>query len=314
MSMLEKSFSSASPILIDTRPAIQQSSSNMQGLLFIAPAAALMALLLIVPLIAVLVLSFTDYTLGASVLNFVGLKNYLRLAADPGIIQVLINTLKYVALVVPMSVFLGLALALLIHKRSWSRRIYETVFFLPVTSTFVAMAVVWQYLLHGRIGPINSLLDMMGIQQIKFMSDPAIALYTLAAIGVWQLLGFAMVLFLAGLTDIPEELYHAAALDGAERGFDRFWRITWPLLAPTTLFVTVTVSITAFQVFDVVAALTKGGPMGSTEVLLYRIYTEGFQDFQIGRAAALAVLFLIFVTTMSLIQMRVVDRRIHYGR
>ncbi|MDJ0942250.1 MAG: sugar ABC transporter permease [Kiloniellales bacterium] len=226
---------------------------------FVAPAGLLLLALILLPLISVLILSATDYILAEIRLSFVGLKNYQKLLADAGARRALGNTLVYVGIVMPVSVALGLLLALLLHRRGRSRRFYEVVFFLPVTSTMVAMAVVWQYLLHGRIGPINAVLAGIGFPRLDFLTDPEIALYALAAIGVWQLTGFTMVLFLAGLTAIPNEVYEAAALDGADRGFERFWRISWPLLAPTTLFVVVITSITAFQVFDTVAVLTQGG-------------------------------------------------------
>ena len=280
---------------------------------FVAPACLLFLALILLPLITVLVLSTTDYTLASTDLSFIGLDNYQALFADDGARRALVNTLTYVGIVVPAAVALGLLLALLVHRRGRSRRFYEIVFFLPVTSTMVAMAVVWQYLLHGRIGPINAVLSGLGLPRVDFLTDPDIALYALAAIGVWQLVGFTMVLFLAGLTAIPKELYEAAALDGADRGFDRFWRISWPLLAPTTLFVAVTTSITAFQVFDSVAVLTRGGPMHATEVLLYTIYLEGFQYFEIGYASALTTVFLLFILAFSLIQIGLADRRIQYG-
>lgn len=280
---------------------------------FVAPAGLLFLALILLPLITVLILSATDYTLASTSLSFTGLDNYRTLFTDNGAWRALVNTLTYVGIVVPAAVAIGLLLALLVHRRRRSRRFYEIVFFLPVTSTMVAMAVVWQYLLHGRIGPINAVLSAFGLPRVDFLTDPDVALYALAAIGVWQLVGFTMVLFLAGLTAIPRELYEAAALDGADRGFDRFWRISWPLLAPTTLFVAVTTSITAFQVFDTVAVLTQGGPMKATEVLLHTIYLEGFQYFEVGYASALTVVFLLFVLAFSLIQIGIVDRRIHYG-
>ena len=284
------------------------------GYAFAMPATILVALLMLGPLIVVLALSFTDYTLAARSVAFVGFVNYERMLSDPSVVRAVVNSFVYVAVVVPTSVCLGLMIALTVIRRRRSRRAYEVLFFLPVTSTLVAMAVVWQYLLHGRIGPINAALSAFGLERIDFLTDPGVALYALAAIGVWQLVGFAMVLFLAGLTAIPREIYDAAAIDGADGGFDRFWRVTWPLLAPTTLFVVVTTSITAFQVFDTVATLTRGGPMGSTEVFLYRIYLEGFEYLDMGRGAALAVVFLFIVLMTSLLQVRLVDRRIHYGR
>ncbi len=157
------------------------------------------------------------------------------------------------------------------------------------------MAIVWQFLLHGRIGPINDWLVALGFTRIDFLTDPTTALATLAVIGAWQLVGQTTVLFLAGLASVPADIYDAAALDGMDRGWDRLLRITFPMLAPTTLFVVVTTTITAFQAFDAVAALTKGGPAGSTETLLYRIYLEAYQYTNMGYASALSMLFMAFI-------------------
>lgn len=280
---------------------------------FVAPAAVLLTLLMVLPLFVVLYLSFTDYTLAAVDHKFVGLGNFAKAFAETSTLRALANTLLYVGIVVPVSVAIGLTLAVLVQRRHWSRRAYEIIFFLPVTSTMAAMAVVFQYLLHGRIGPINAVITALGFQPIDFLTDPESALYALIGIGIWQLAGFTMVIFLAGLTAIPRDLYEAAALDGADGGFDKFWRFTFPLLAPTTLFVVITTSITAFQVFDTVAVLTKGGPARSTEVLLYRVYQEGFQYFEIGYASALIVIFLVFVLVFSLAQFWLAERRIQYG-
>ncbi|QPH56089.1 sugar ABC transporter permease [Pontivivens ytuae] len=294
-----------------TRP--RRSARGLSGYLFIAPALALACCLIVLPLVAVLFFSLTDYTLAAVEFSFVGFQNYASAFTEPGLRVALTNTLLYVGVVVPCAVALGLLIALLVHERGRSRRFYEIAFFLPVTGTMVAMAVVWQYLLHGRIGPLNAVLSGLGFERVDFLTDPDAALYAIAAIGIWQLTGFAMVLFLAGLTAIPRDIYEAASVDGADGGFDRFWRITLPLLGPTMLFVTITCSITAFQVFDTVAVLTRGGPMKSTEVLLYTVYLEGFQYFEIGRASALITLFLAFILLFSLLQIFVAERRTFYG-
>jgi multiple sugar transport system permease protein len=298
---------------VPQQPARRSRLWPAAGHAFVAPAVVLMVLLVLAPLVSVILFSVTDYTLAATSLRFVALDNYRAMLADDVVMRSIRNTAVYVGIVVSLSVGLGLLVALLVNRRRRSRRVYEIVFFLPVTSTLVAMAVVWQYLLHGRIGPLNAIVSMLGFDRIDFLTDPHVALYALAGIGVWQGMGFAMVLFLAGLTAIPQDIYDAAALDGADRGFDRFWRITWPLLAPTTLFVAVTTTITAFQVFDTVAVLTRGGPMGSTDTLLYTIYQEGFVYFETGYASALTVVFLAFIVGFSLLQIRVAERRIHYG-
>ena len=283
------------------------------GALFALPATLLIVLLVLAPIACVLMMSVTDYQLAATSFRFIGLGNYAKALADPEALRALRNTLVYVAVMAPVSVGLGLLLALLLNRRRRSRRFYEVLFFLPVTSTLVAMSVVFQYLLHGRIGPLNAMLAGLGLPRMDFLTDPKLALGALIAIGIWKQAGFNMVLFLAGLTAIPRDVQEAADLDGADGAIDRFLRITWPLLAPTTLFVTVTTAITAFQVFDTVAVLTEGGPSGATDVLLYKIYLEGFQFFEIGYASALAIIFLLLIAGLSLLQFRLVDRRVHYG-
>ena len=213
---------------------------------------------------------------------------------------------------VPGGVFGALLIAILIHRRTRSRSLYEVIYFLPVTSTLIAMATVWQFLLHPSLGPINGLLKWLGLAPVAFLSEPSTALATLAVIGIWQILGFNMILFLAGLTAIPRDLYEAADIDGCSGGIDRFLTITWPLLGPTTMFVVITTMITAFKIFDTVAVMTRGGPVGSTEVLLYNIYLEGFQYFHTGYAAALTFIFLAFILVFSAVQTFALDRKVHY--
>ena len=285
---------------------------KLNGMAFCLPATLLLLLICLVPLAVLLVISFTRYELGDLDLKFIGLANFAKAMGDPVFRRSMGNTLLYVAIVLPGAVILGLVVAVLVHGRTRTRSFYEIIYFLPVTSTLIAMATVWQFLLHPRIGPINAFLQLIGAPQHAFLSDPSLALPTLAVVGMWQLIGFNMVLFLAGLSAIPSDLYEAAEVDGCANGVDRFLTITWPLLGPTTMFVIITTSITAFKIFDTVAVMTHGGPMGSSEVLLYAVYLEGFQYFHTAYAAALTVIFLAFILVFSVIQTVVLDRRVHY--
>ena len=303
-----------------TVPAANRRKTNRQvvierlmGMGFALPALILLAVITIAPLVTLLVLSFTDYELGATEMAGVGLDNYGKAMSDPVFRRALRNTFLYVALVLPGAVLLGLFVAVLVHGRTRTRWVYQVIYFLPVTSTLIAMATVWQAILHPRLGPVNAVLRFFGFNEVAFLSEPAFVLPTLAVIGIWQLLGFNMVLFMAGLSAIPRDLYEAAEIDGCKGGFDRFLTITWPLLGPTTMFVIVTTSITAFKVFDTVAVMTRGGPAGASEVLLYTIYLEGFQYFHTAYAAALTVIFLAFVLVFSAVQAFMLDRRAHYG-
>jgi len=303
----------ALPLAAPARPRDRQRLvEKLAGCGFAFPAFLLLLLTNLVPLGVLVYLSFTDYTLGALDTRFLGLQNFSKALGDPILRRSLVNTFAYVAIVLPGAVGLGLLIAVLLHRRKRTRSIYEVIYFLPVTSTLIAMATVWQFILHPRLGPVNGVLRALGFHEMAFLSEPSYVLPTLAAIGIWQLVGFNMVLFLAGLSAIPRDLYEAAEIDGCRGGIDRFLTITWPLLGPTTMFVIVTTSITAFKVFDTVAVMTRGGPMGSSEVLLYAIYLEGYQYFHMGYAAALTLVFLAFVLVFSVLQTLVLERRVHY--
>ncbi len=277
------------------------------------PTALLMLLLLVVPTLAVLALSFTDAELGASDITFLGLDAYTDLLTDRTFRGALRNTAIYVALVAPASILLGLGLALLIEAGTAGRALFRSAYFLPVVSLIVAMASVWQYLMHPSFGPINIALRAFGFAGVNWLGSSDNVLAALAVIGVWQALGFNMVLFLAGLTAIDRTLYAAAEMDGVRSAWDRFRVVTWPLLGPTTLFVTTISVINAVKVFETVATLTQGGPAKASETLLWVIYQEGFVYLHVGTASAMAVVFIALLLVLLLIQTRVLDRKVHYG-
>ena len=274
-----------------------------------APAVLLMAIFLLGPLVCVVVLSFTDYQLGAPSISVTGFANYVEMTEDETVRISIANTLIYVGIVVPVSVALGLGAALLIEADYTLRDFYRAAYFLPVMATLIAMAIVWGFMLDPRIGGVNFALKAMGLKSQDFLHDRKLVLFTLCGIGIWQSVGFNMVLFMAGLTAIPSELYEAAAIDGARDGGARFRLVTWPLLAPVTLFTVVITAIRAFQVFDTVQVLTDGGPNKASEVLLHTIYAEAFGYFRAGYAAALVVVFLVFILALSAIRVFVLDRR-----
>jgi len=285
---------------------------GLATLALLLPAITLMLLLLIGPVATVVVMSLTDYQLGSPTWSFIGIQNYTDLFGDPVFWRSLTNTLLYVAIVVPASVALGLGTALLIEARTSLRFFYRSVFFIPVMATLIAMAISWEYMLHPQFGLINLIFKAVGLPARAWLSDPALVLPTLATIGVWQLFGFNMVLFLAGLVSIPQYLYEAAEMDGARSAWSRFRLVTWPMLGPVTMFVVLISAIRSFQVFDTVHVLTKGGPSKASEVLLYSMYSEGFEFFRSGLAATIAVVFLAFVLLLTLLKARLLDKRVHY--
>jgi len=277
------------------------------------PAAALLFLLLLAPAAGVVILSLTDWQFGAADFNWVGTGNFQDLWRDAVFWKSFSNTLVYIGIVVPGSVLGGLATALLIESDPSLRRFYRAAFFLPVASTLIALAVVWQFMLHPTVGLVNQVWEFFGGTATDWLKNPRTALFTLCALGIWQMTGLAMVLFLAGLKSVPRELYDAAAVDGADSAFERFRRVTWPMLGPTTLFVLVITAIRSFQVFDTVHVLTKGGPNKATEVLMHTIYSEGFGFLRAGYACAITIVFLAVILALTLAQMRLARSRVHYA-
>ncbi|MGE8940678.1 carbohydrate ABC transporter permease [Leptospira interrogans] len=269
-------------------------------------------LFLILPCLGVVIMAFTDWQLGQNTIQFTGLQNLTELATDDVFRRSASNTLLYAALVTPASVLLGLWLAVLIESSPIGRAFFRSAFFLPVVSTTVAMAIVWEFLLHPSLGPVNALLSLAGIPRQSFLNNPATVLPTLAMIGIWENAGYNMVLFMAGLKAIPRDLYDAASVDGAHRSYERFWTVTFPLLGPTLLFIVIISFLRSFRVFETVAAITQGGPQRASEVILFTIYQEGFVYFRVGYASALTVAFVVMLLTLTLIKFRFLDRRVHY--
>lgn len=295
------------------RPRPGARGEALAGWMLCLPAALSYLVLLLLPTLAAVLLAFTDYELGAPALAWIGLGNFHELLDDRGFRISLRNTVIYVGIVAPISIAGALGLALLIEAAARGRALFRAVFFLPVVSLPVAMATAWQYLLHPTIGPLNALLGQLGVAGPAWLTSSDTVLLSLAFIGIWEAIGFNLVLFLAGLTAIPRELHQAAEVDGVRSSWERFRLVTWPLLGPTTLFVVTITMIRSVRVFDSVAVLTQGGPNRASEVLLFSMYTEGFTFFRLGYSAAITLVFLAIVLGLMLLQTRVLDKRVHYG-
>lgn len=278
----------------------------------VAPASLLILLIYILPILTVLAISFTDYSLVSNYFDFVGFDNYTKMFSDPAFGNALNNTLIYAALFLPGAFVISLVLAIAIQERKQFRSVLEVLYFLPVTSTLAAMSLVWAALMDSNQGVLNAWAEALGAGPFNWLGSPDMVLFSLAIISVWSIIGFNMVLFLAGLTAIPQNLYDAAAIDGADHPLDKFFRVTWPMLGPTAMFVAVTSSITAFKLFDTVAIITRGGPARASEVFLYLAFLEGFEYFNMGYSAALSLFFLGIIFIFALFQALVVDRNVQY--
>jgi multiple sugar transport system permease protein len=298
----------------DTRKALRNHrlAETFAAWSLAGPALVLLVALFFLPVFAVFGIALTDWQFGSSNLSFVGLGNFKEVFADEGFRASLINTVLYVVIVVPSTIVLGLVIALLIESGKSCRAFYRAIHFLPFMATLTAMAIAWEALLHPTIGLVNQTLAGLGLPTANWLRDENTVLPVLAVIGIWQNLGYAMVLFLAGLKSIPQDLYDAADIDGADLWLDRLRTVTLPMLGPVTMFVFIVVALRAFETFDTVQVLTQGGPGHASEMLLYTLYRESFEYLRTGYGASVAVVFLFIVVALTLIQARVMDKRVHY--
>ncbi|HEY4574643.1 MAG TPA: sugar ABC transporter permease [Thermoanaerobaculia bacterium] len=273
--------------------------------LLLSPALGAIALFFALPLIAALLLSLTDFDIYALAdlrnLRFVGAGNYLRLLRDPLFWKVIRNTLVFVLLGVPLTVGAALGGALLVSsKAARLRGLFRTIFFAPVVTTLVAVAVIFRYLYHPRYGLINQILGVLHLPAIDWLGNPAWATVAITLLAVWRSFGYGLVIFVVGLQAIPESLYEAAQLDGAGP-----WRqlrdITLPLLKPTTIFVGVLITVSLFQIFAEPYVMTRGGPLYATTSITLLMYEQGFRWWNLGAAAAIAfVLFAMIIVATGL--------------
>jgi len=274
---------------------------------FVAPALGLLAVFFLLPTAAALLLSFTDFDVYAVAdlrrLRVVGAANYSHLFQDPRFWTALRNTIWFVLVAGPASIGVSLAAALLVDaKVVRGRALFRTVFFLPVVTTLVAVAVVWRYLYHPRYGLLNQLLGAIGIDPIDWLGDPHWAMPAIILMAVWKNFGFNMLVFLAGLQAIPERLFEAAQLDGAGR-WQELWHVTLPMLAPTFVFVGVITTIGYLQLFAEPYVMTQGGPANSTLSVVLLMYEEGFRWWNLGYGAAVAFVLFALILVVSLVQL-----------
>jgi multiple sugar transport system permease protein len=274
---------------------------------FVGPALLVITVFFFVPVVASLVLSLTDFDIYAVAdphqLRVVGLANYARLLHQPRFWIALRNTLYFVLVGGPLSVAVSLTAALLLNARlvRW-QGLFRTIFFLPVVTTLVAVAVVWRYLYHPRHGLLNYLLALAGMGPVDWLGDPRWAMPAIILLAVWKNFGFNMIIFVAGLQNIPTRLYEAARLDGAS-AWQQFRHVTLPMLAPTFLFVAIITMIGYFQLFAEPYVMTQGGPANSTLSVVLLMYEEGFRWWSMGHGAAIAFVLFAIILGVTLLQL-----------
>lgn len=275
---------------------------------FIAPALLLIGLFVVVPCVWGIGMSFTQYDgIGRPV--FTGLHNYARMKDDPLVLSTLKNTVLYVIFTVPLGIVLGLVVALALHAKWFAgRSILRGVYFLPTISSMAAVAFVWQWMLNPEFGLLNAAFQKVGLPTLGWLSDPKLAMPLVGVVGIWQGLGFGVLVYLSGLRNVPEEVVEAARIDGAGT-WSVFRHVTWPLLMPTTMFLTIMGVIGGFKIFESVYIMTGGGPLDATRVYLFYLWQTAFQNLEMGYASALAVLLFVIVMVLTLVQRQIYGRR-----
>jgi len=281
--------------------------------LFLTPAVVILSIFFFAPVIAGFALSVTDfdlYTLGdVHNLRFVALRNYRELVVNPIFWTAFVNTMYFALVGGPLCVAVSLFAAILVNSKltRW-KALFRTVYFAPVVTTLVAVSVVFKYLYHPRFGIINLALGAMHLPQPDWLGDPHFAMPAIILLSVWKGFGYTMIIFIAGLQNIPEELYEAARLDGAG-AWGQFRHVTLPMLGPTFLFVGIVVAIGQLQIFAEPYVMTGGGPLNKTLTIVMMMYQQGFKFWRMGYAAAVAFILFLVIGAATLLQMKLGEKR-----
>ncbi|WP_078434876.1 carbohydrate ABC transporter permease [Metabacillus halosaccharovorans] len=290
-----------SKVLTRRKKGSTEKTESLAGFLFVSPMLIGVSVLVLLPIFATFILSFSDWKFIQSIdqLKWVGFENFKELMGDKVFLKSLLNNGIFL-FTVPICMAVSLLLAVVIDKSVYMKSYFKVAFFMPYISSVVAIAVVWQVLFHPSSGPINQTLMSLGIENPPlWIADPNFALLSVMIIQIWISVGFNLIIYIAGLQSIPLELYEAAEMDGAS-SWVKFRHITFPMVSPTSFFLLITGIISTFKVFDLIAVLTKGGPLHSTSMLVWHLYDTAFVNLDIGYSSAMAVIlfFIVFLITI----------------
>lgn len=284
---------------------------QLYGTLLLLPAAVLLAAFAYLPTITTLINSLFLPGFRGAPAEFVGVENYQILFDDPTFWKVASNNLIYALGTIPASIALALGMALFVNGKLPGRGLVRMAYFTPTILPMIAAANIWMFFYAPQIGLLNGLLDTLGFSDINWLGDPSIALGSVIVMAVWKEAGFFMIFYLAALQSIPPELKEASDLEGTSR-WSFFWRVTFPLLMPTTLFVLINALINSVRVVDHLFILTKGGPNNATNLLLYYVYENAFSFFDRTTAATITVVILLILAVVATLKFTILDRRTHY--
>lgn len=268
----------------------------IMGWVFILPALVGTFVFILIPVVFSFLLSFSDWDL-LNPIKFVGLKNYLEIFSEPLFGKILLNTFVYAISTSIFAVIIPLVLACILNSKIRGAEFFKTAYFLPFITPMIVIAIIWQWIFDPNIGVLNHFLHL----HINWLYDTNFAMPAMVIVSVWKLIGYNMVIFLAGLSGLSQSLFEAAKIDGAN-SFQTFKNVTIPLLSPTIFFVVVITCISSFQVFDLIYMMTQGGPLDSTNVLVYAVYKNAFEYFKIGQASAIAYVLFVIILVLTMIQ------------
>lgn len=285
-------------------------SRRRWGVVFILPQLISLICFGIIPIVIAFVLSFYEWN-GFTIPEFIGIDNFITVLKDPDMWTAIKNTAVYTVIYVPCSIVLALLLAVVLNKVA-GKLFYRAVFFLPQVVTSVGIAVVWSWIYQPQFGILNMILRFFGFEGKEWLRDPSTAMGAVIVMSIWWGLGYNIVLFLAGLQNVPAAYVEAAKIDGATSK-DIFFHITVPLISPTTLLVTITTMIDAFQVFDQMFLLTSGGPVKSTYTIALHIYQTAFSEFEMGEASTISLFLFVVIVAISALQFKLSNKWVHYG-
>lgn len=278
-------------------------SEALIALLFVLPALINFAVFRYYPIFWATRTSFWDYSLLGGFKEAVGFDNYVKLFQDKYFWLSVVVTIKYFIMYVPGVVVLALALAVFSSKKKPGMGAIRAIIYIPVVTSFVVVSIIWGMLLNKNVGLVNALLQTFGLDRISFLMDNENVLPTIVMISIWKNVGYSMIIFVAGIKGIPNTLYEAAIVDGAN-GWQQFTKITLPMIRRQFMFVVVWATLGAFQCFIPVYSLTQGGPGNSSRVIVYYIYEKAFSFGEMGYASAMSIVLLVFLLIISVFQMR----------
>ncbi|MCY1713739.1 sugar ABC transporter permease [Caproiciproducens galactitolivorans] len=290
----------------------RRNNENITGFLFILPALLPLVLFWIIPLLYSFFLSFTNWDMMTPEIHFVKFYNYTSLLKDPAFYKTLLNTLTFAVGTTIPSIILGLLIAMALNGTRRGTGIYRTVIFAPYITPMVAVSIVWSWIFEPRVGLLNFVLSIFGLPKLNWLQSADTAMLSVIIVTVWKQLGWIMIFYLQAIRRVPKSLLEAATIDGAGV-FSKFFKITIPLISPTTFFLIIISTINSLQAYDQIQVLTQGGPAGATRTMLYYYYQEAFEVFNAGKASAIAVFLVILTVIFSLIETAVSKKTVHYN-